>query len=123
VEKSPRTVAIVENDPSMRRSLERLLTAHGFHVEGYASAEAFLTRLSASAVDCALIDVDLGGMNGIELRRRLSASEPNLHVVFITAIDDERIEAEAVRAGCAAYLRKPFDVWHLIGAIEKVLAG
>ncbi len=67
----PRTIAIVEDDASMRRSVRRLLNAHGFATEEYPSAESFLQRTVGGEVECLVLDVDLGGMSGIELQRRL----------------------------------------------------
>ena len=80
-----RTVAVVEDDPSMRRSVERLLNAHGFATEGYASAEAFLGRTSGSQAVCVILDIHLDGMTGIELRRQLTVSGSALPVIFMTA--------------------------------------
>jgi FixJ family two-component response regulator len=115
-------VAIVEDDASMRRSLERLLTAHGFHTESFASAEALLDSETFPTIGCAVIDIDLGGMDGIQLRCLLSVSHRDIEVIFITAMDDPLIEAKAIEAGCIAYLRKPFDTWLLIDSIKSVLA-
>jgi FixJ family two-component response regulator len=106
----------------MRRSLERLLNAHGFMTEGYSSAEAFLGRDPASQAACAVLDIHLDGMSGIELWRRLKDSGSKLSVIFITAIEDDALELEAIQAGCIAYLRKPFPAASLISAISKALA-
>jgi FixJ family two-component response regulator len=114
-------VAVVEDDPSMRRSVERLLNAHGFLTEGYPSAEDFLHREIASLVGCIVLDIHLGGMSGIELRQRLKSCGSKLPVVFITAVDDDALELEAVQAGCIAYLYKPFPAALLIGAVNKAL--
>ena len=106
----------------MRKSLERLLAAHGYRTEAYPSAESFLARTASLAINCMVIDIHLGGMNGIQLRRHLSASEPDLGVIFITAVDDDLLEIDAGNAGCAAYLRKPFSASLLLDAIEKATA-
>lgn len=82
-------MAVVEDDPSMRRSVERLLNAHGFVTEGYASAEAFLHRDTKSRIGCLVLDIHLRGMSGIELRHRLKSAGSKLPVVFITAVDDK----------------------------------
>ena len=111
----PKIVAVVDNDPSMRVSLERLLQARGFETEIFPSAEAFLG--AASAADCLLLDIHLGGMSGFELRRRLSSAGSTLPVIFMTAFDDEATRHEAASLGCVAYLRKPFVGQLLIEAI------
>jgi FixJ family two-component response regulator len=116
-------VAVVEDDPSMRTSVERLLNAHGFVTAAYSSAEGFLNRDSANQIDCVVLDIHLDGMSGIELRRRLTALGSKVPVIFITAVDDGPLEQEALQAGCVAYLQKPFPAASLIGAINKTLAG
>jgi FixJ family two-component response regulator len=116
-------VAVVEDDPSMRKSIERLLNTHGFVTEGYSSAEAFLSRDAASRIDCIVLDIYLKGISGIELRLRLTASGSKLPVIFITAVDDRALELAAHQAGCAAYLHKPFPATLLLDAINKALAG
>jgi len=115
-------VAVVEDDPSTRRSLDRLLSAAGFATEAYASAEAFLEAAAERRSDCLVLDIHLLGMSGIELRRRLVASGANIPVIFITAVDEDALECEALRAGCVAYLHKPFPAQHLVGAIKRALS-
>ena len=122
LERQPRIVAVVEDDPSMRRSLERLLNAHGFMTEGYSSAETFLGRDPAHHLSCVVLDIQLAGMSGLELRSRLTSSGSSLPVVFITAIDDDTLKVAAVQLGCSALLRKPFPAASLISAVNKALA-
>ena len=117
----PRTIAIVEDDASMRRSVRRLLNAHGFATEEYPSAESFLQRTIGGEVECLVLDVDLGGMSGIELQRRLKDDGSCPPVIFITALEDEALQADAERAGCFAYLRKPFSGSALIESINEAL--
>jgi FixJ family two-component response regulator len=123
VENLPWTIAVVEDDPSTRRSIERLLNVCGFSTKGYSSAEDFLTRHDASKIDCLLLDVDLGGMTGIALQRQLQATGSKLPVIFITALEDDALKAEAIQAGCIAYLQKPFPAALLIQAIADVRAA
>jgi FixJ family two-component response regulator len=112
-------VAIVDDDPSMLRAAENLLDAHGFATKVFASAEEFLDRGAAAEVDYLLLDIHLGGMSGIELRRQLRASGSTLPVIFMTALDDEAVLGEALKAGCVACLHKPFPARQLTDAIEK----
>jgi FixJ family two-component response regulator len=123
LESLPRTVAVVEDDPSMRRSIERLLNAHGYQTEGYASAETFLGRDSANPIGCLVLDIHLGNMSGIQLRRQLRDSGFSLPVIFVTAVDDDALEAEARDAGCLAYLHKPFAANLLLSAIHDAMPG
>lgn len=112
----------MEDDPSMRKSVARLLTAHGFATEGYASAEAFLNHAVSSEIGCIVLDVHLGGISGIELWHRLKSAGSKIKVIFITAVDDQTLESEAIQGGCIAYLHKPFPADKLIGAVNQALA-
>jgi FixJ family two-component response regulator len=112
-------IAVVDDDASMLKSIERLLFAYGFATKVFASAEAFLDLDGPADSDCLLLDIHLGGMSGIQLRRHLSASGCRLPVIFMTAFDDEATRAQAQSAGCTAYLHKPFVENLLIGAIEQ----
>jgi FixJ family two-component response regulator len=114
-------VAVVDDDPGMLKSIERLLKAYKFQTAIFTSAEAFLDAPAVSAASCLVLDIHLGGMSGIDLRRRLTASGSNLPVIFISAVDDESVHEEAIEVGCVAYLRKPFLAHLLIGAINKAV--
>ncbi len=112
---------MIDDDPSMLRSVERLLNANGFLTEGYSSAEAFLDHAQTSGTRCIVLDIHLGGMSGIELWHRLKHSGINLPVIFITAVDGEALEREALNAGCIAYLHKPFPAESLVAAVNSAL--
>jgi len=102
-----RTIAVIEDDPSILQGLKRLLSAHGFRVRPFASVESFL-GIANYEVDCLLLDIHLGGISGIDLQRRLTSSGTDLPVIFMTAIDSQATRQEAFDAGCIAYLKKPF---------------
>src|SRR5205807_9182398 len=104
-----RVVAVVDDDPSMLRGLARLLNASGYDTEVFDSAEAFLDGSAESGAMCLVLDIHLSGISGIELRRRLAASGSKLPIIFMTAVDDEAIQRQAMEGGCIAYLRKPFS--------------
>jgi len=112
-------VAVVDDDPSMLKATEDLLGAHGITGAFFSSAEEFLASQSPGKANCLLVDVHLGGISGIELRRRLKSAHPELPVIFMTGLDDESIRQQAFRAGCFAYLRKPFPADQLIEAINR----
>src|SRR4051812_8144506 len=114
-----RKVTVIDDDRSVLKATERLLCARGFEVETFASAEAFLARTATRPTTCLVLDIHLGGMSGIELRRRLKVSNPNLPVIFITGMDSEATRKDAMEAGCVAYLQKPFLSHALIEAIER----
>jgi FixJ family two-component response regulator len=111
-------VVVVDDDGGMLKGLERLLNASGFDTEVFSSAEAFLASTCAREATCLVLDIHLGGMSGIDLRRRLAASGSAVPVIFMTAFDDESTHEEAIEAGCVACLHKPFPARLLIGAIE-----
>lgn len=112
-------VAVIDDDPGMLKSIDRLLKAHQFKTAIFTSAEDFLDDATALAATCLVLDIHLSGMSGIELRRRLTASGSSLPVIFISAVDDENVHEEALATGCVAYFRKPFLAHLLIGAINK----
>lgn len=115
-------IAIVDDEASMLVGLQRLLDASGFATGMFDSAEEFLNRKDDIEVNCFVLDINLGGMSGIELRRRLAASGSKAPVIFISADDDDAIRQEAMEAGCAAFLDKPFTGRLLIDAIKKAAA-
>ena len=104
----------------MLQGLNRLLSAHGFRVRTFASAELFLDEIAKCEADCLLLDIHLGGISGIDLQRHLTSSGKNLPVIFMTAIDTEATRQEAFDVGCIAYLKKPFLAKLLIDAINGV---
>jgi FixJ family two-component response regulator len=117
---SKRTVAIIDDDPSMRTSFARLLRARGYACETYASAEEFLDHFTITRASCVLVDINLGdGLSGIELCKRLKASGPSFNIIVMTGFDIRHNESKAIEAGCNAYLHKPFSSHTLIDAIEK----
>lgn len=112
-------VAIIDDDQSVLRALKRLLDTCGIATEVFDSGEAFLERDGVNDVACIVLDINLGGISGIEMRRRLSAMGYTIPVIFITARDTTVIRKEAMDAGCVAYLSKPFSGRELIDAIQK----
>ena len=112
-------VAVVEDSPSMLKGLQRLLRARDLTPEGFASAEAFLASSAPARATCLVLDMQLGGMSGLELQRRLAASGSKLPIIFMTAFDNEAMRIRAIEAGCLAYLRKPFSAQLLFDALDK----
>lgn len=116
-------VSIVDDDPSVRRALERLVEAAGYTVETFASAEEFLGSNSTGPTACLILDVHLNGMNGLDLKELLVARGSTVPVIFITAHDDAPTRARVDQSGAAAFLAKPFNRQALIGAIRGVLGA
>jgi FixJ family two-component response regulator len=117
-----KTVAIVDDDPLMLRGVVRLLSAHGFGTQAFASAEAFLENKNPKAAACLVLDINLGGISGIELRRQLKASGSQVPVIFITASEDRATREDAAAAGYFAYLGKPFGASQLVDAVTRATA-
>ena len=118
----PLHVAIVDDDESLCRSLARLLRASGMQPVTYTCAEDFLADSKRASFHCLLLDVQLGGMSGIELARSLKAQGEHPPFIFITAHDDAQTRADAIAAGCAAYFRKNDPGADIVQAIRR-LAG
>jgi FixJ family two-component response regulator len=116
------TVAILDDDPSMLRATKELLEAYGVSTLLFSSAEEFLDSDAVAKVDCLLLDIQLDGVCGIELRNQLNASGLALPIIFMTGLDSEIIHAHALQAGCVAYLRKPFLARELFEGIERATA-
>jgi FixJ family two-component response regulator len=114
-----KTVAVVDDDQMMLMAIECLLDSLGFAAKVFASAEAFLDIGAAEEFDCVLLDIHLGGMSGFELHRRLKASHSKLPIIYMTGSNDQATYAQALAAGCAGFLRKPFLIGPLLEAIEK----
>jgi FixJ family two-component response regulator len=118
-----KTIAVVDDDSLMLQALTRLLKAQGFDVRAYSTAQAFMDGDAANEVDCLVLDIGLTGMSGIELAQRINADGSAVPVVFITGLNTEEVQAEAMKTGCIAYLRKPFPAARLLEAIEKAILG
>ena len=118
----PPFVIVVDDDAGLLKSVARLLAHHGIESRTFASAEALLESDNVQTATCLLLDIHLGGISGIELKRRLAASGSKWPVIFMTANDDEATRNEAMDAGCIAYLRKPFACQVLLDAIGKAVA-
>lgn len=115
-----RTVCIVDDDHSLLRALQRLISTAGFNAETFTSAEAFLDSAWRTGCGCLVLDVHLGGLSGFELNERLVANGVSIPVIFITAHDDAVTRKRAQAARAVAYLPKPFDDHLLLDAIRRV---
>jgi FixJ family two-component response regulator len=115
-------VAVVDDDASVRRSLSRLLRTAGFQSVTYASAEAFLQDAKRPRFDCLVLDVQLEGMSGLELSRRLAAVQDTTPVLFITAHDHPEARAEALAGGCAGYFRKTDPGERILETLQNAIA-
>lgn len=114
-------IAVVDDDRSVREGLENLISSVGFEVRLFASAEDFLDSNTRLQTDCAILDVRLPGISGLELQKRLAAERQNIPIIIITAQGDDQTQDEAVVAGAIAFLKKPFKEEVLLTALESAL--
>ena len=119
----PALISIVDDDESVREALCGLLRSVGFAVNAFASAEEFLSSDQLGSADCLVLDVRMPGMSGIELQHQLIASNYEIPVILITAYEDERVRAQALRGGAGAVLIKPFSEDALLNAIHSALSA
>ena len=114
-------IAVVDDDQSVREALENLISSVGFEVKLFASAEDFLDSDTPLQTDCAILDVRLPGISGLELQQRLAADGQSIPVIIITAQGDDKTQHEAVALGAIAFLKKPVKEEVLLAAVESAL--
>src|SRR5580704_6491844 len=112
-------VCVVDDDFSIRESLQNLLRAAGIQVETYASAKEFLARARVEPPACLVLDVNLPGFSGLELQRELSRTEVDIPIIFLTGHGDIPMSVRAIKAGALEFLTKPFDPEDLLDAIQE----
>jgi FixJ family two-component response regulator len=117
------TVAIIDDDVSTCRALSRLLRAVGFEARTFYSGEDFLRNRSGLPFTCLLVDVQLGGISGLELQQILIADGNPTPVIFITAHDDPNVRTEAIRGRCAGFFRKSDPGALIIQALRDLAAA
>ncbi len=114
-------VFVVDDDPSVRKSLTRLLESAGYTVEAFASAREFLAREPHAGPCCLVLDVRMPGLTGIELQEMLAATGRRMSIVFVTGHADVPTSVKAMKAGAVDLLTKPVDVEDLIAAIQRAV--
>ena len=113
-------VSVVDDDESMRRMLSRGIEAAGFEVALYNSAEEFLSSGSLGESECLVLDVDLPGMNGIELQQHLNESGTDISIIFMSGYADELTRKRALEAGAAGFFSKPLSISSLVATIRTL---
>ena len=119
---APVLVSVVDDDPSVRRSLARLVKGAGYRVEAFASAQEFLARPPDEGPACLLLDVRMPGLTGLDLQETLAIATHWTSIIFITGYRDVRASVKAMKAGAVDFLTKPVDDEELLGAIERAVA-
>lgn len=114
-------VFVVDDDVSIRESLEHLFRCEGWHAEPFASATEFLAAPRPSVPSCLVLDVSMPGLNGLELQKRVANDRPGMPIVFITAYGNIPMSVKAMKAGAVEFLTKPFTDEVLLAAIRQAL--
>jgi FixJ family two-component response regulator len=115
------TVFVVDDDVSVRESLEALILSVGWHPELCDSAQQFLSRPPARGPSCLILDVNLPDLNGLDLQTRVVADRSDMPIIFITGYGDVPMTVKAMKGGAIEFLTKPFDEETLLAAIEQAL--
>lgn len=113
------TVAIIDDDVWARRGISDLVSSLGYRTLMFASAEEFLQSSSVEESACVITDLQMPGMNGLELQRRLKDRSKGPNVILVTAYPDENSRARALAAGAFGFLSKPFDETRLIQCLAE----
>jgi FixJ family two-component response regulator len=114
-------IAIIDDDASIRATTDSLVRSLGYSVHTFASAEDFLQSSYLNGASCVIADIQMPGMNGVELQAHLLAQGLRLPFIFITAYPDESTRARVLKAGAICCLTKPFEEHDLIGCLEAAL--
>jgi FixJ family two-component response regulator len=111
-------VFVVDDDISVRESLESLIRCEGWDSEAFASAEEFLSRPRATGPSCLILDVSLPELNGLDLQKHIASDRRDMPIIFITGYGDVPMTVKAMKAGAVEFLTKPFDDQALLSAIR-----
>jgi FixJ family two-component response regulator len=118
----PPLVFVVDDDPSVRKSVTRLLVACGYAVEAFGSAREFLARAPHPGPSCLVLDVRMPGLTGLGLQEALATGGRRMSIVFVTGHADVPMSVKAMKGGAVDLLTKPIDATDLIAAIQRALA-
>ena len=114
-------VFVVDDDVSVRESLELLIASGGWRAQTFESAQKFLDAPRVQAPNCLLLDVSMPGLNGLELQKRVASERPDMPIIFITGYGDVPMTVQAMKAGAVEFLTKPLQAEVIIGAVAKAL--
>jgi FixJ family two-component response regulator len=114
-------IAIVDDDLSVREGLESLVRSAGWRAKTFASAQEFLAHPRAEAPSCLILDLQLPGLSGLDLQKRMAEAELEIPIVFLTGHGNIPASVQAMKAGAVEFLTKPFDEQDLLRAIEEAI--
>ena len=114
-------ISVIDDDESVRRTTTRLIESFGLRAAAFESAENFLGSGHLNDTSCLIVDVQMPGMNGLQLQSQLAAADCRIPIIFITAFDDKESRRRAMQAGAIAFLGKPFNDEQLLESIRLAL--
>lgn len=114
-------VFLVDDDPSVRKALTRLITSKGYTVESFESAHEFLKRNRYDGPTCLLLDIQMPGLDGMQLQEELTLAGYLIPIIFITAHGTVPISVQAMKSGAVDFLTKPFTSHQLLSAVDKAI--
>ena len=114
-------IVIVDDDESMRSALQGLMKEAGFQAMTFASAEEFLNSGEQKGTACLIADIRMPGMSGLDLQSKLNRDRIRIPIIFITALGDEKLRMQALRAGAVEFLSKPLDDDALLDIVRAAL--
>ncbi|HEV3333180.1 MAG TPA: response regulator transcription factor [Bryobacteraceae bacterium] len=120
-QRSKAVIAIVDDDPSVRKGLERLIRSLGWQAETFASAQEFLDGPRTAAPSCLVLDLQLPGLSGLDLQKRMSEAGLETPIVFLTGHGNIPTSVKAMKAGAVEFLTKPVDEQDLLRAIQEAI--
>jgi FixJ family two-component response regulator len=118
---TPALVAVVDDDESVRTAIGSLFRSMGFRTELFGDGERFLGSPKLREFSCLILDVQMPGMDGLELQLRLAAASHPIPIIFVTAYADEKARARALRGGAVSFLAKPFSEDALLEAVQSAI--
>lgn len=118
-----RTISIIDDDESVRSSIEDLVCSLGYTAHPFESAEEFLKSPDSHEAACLITDLQMPGMSGQDLQRRLLAKGRTLPIIFITAFPEQRVRESVLAKGALAFLEKPFDCGRLVSLIQQAMTS
>ena len=114
-------IAIVDDDPSVRKGLQRLIRSAGWAAESFASAQEFLDRPRTNAPSCVVLDLQLPGLSGLDLQKQMTEAGLEIPIVFLTGHGNIPLTVQAMKAGAVEFLTKPVDEQDLLKAIQEAV--
>jgi FixJ family two-component response regulator len=121
LQESAPIIALVDDDPSVRRGLERLIRSMGWKAETFASAQEFLARVGVEAPSCVVLDLQMPGLTGLELQKQMAEVGLETPIVFLTGHGNIPATVQAMKAGAIEFLTKPVEEQDLLKAIHEAI--